>query len=252
MFFECDNLNFELIDVLSFDQFNTSMQVPPRPFCALSLRIEADTVLEYSGKIEHIVSSDIAFFPAGVPYKRRAIRDKMIVFHFNLLGEMPETIEILHGISAEDIEPLFESALAEWNTRRPGYRYRASACLYSVFAELQKKIAKQNPVTSKPVSKAIMHMLSEFSNPLLSIHDIAESIHMSESQFRLIFKKEVGVSPKQYLSDLRFEHARSLLAAGYDSVSSVSEKVGYADSKNFATAFRKKYGYPPSKEVMKN
>jgi transcriptional regulator GlxA family with amidase domain len=44
------------------------------------------------------------------------------------------------------------------------------------------------------------------------------------------------------------ERAKSLLNAGYDPVSSVAEKVGFRDAKNFATAFKKQFGYPPSRQ----
>ena len=62
-------------------------------------------------------------------------------------------------------------------------------------------------------------------------------------------ERETGVTPKRYLIDLRLEHAQSLLNAGYDTVAAVAEKVGFGDAKNFATAFKKRFGYPPSKQT---
>ena len=251
MFFDRDDLSFELIDVLYFDQKNVSSQVSGRPFCALSLRLDADTYIDFDGKTEHVSASDIVFLTPWVTYRRRSDIDRMIVFHFLIKEPLKNSFEIIRGAPQSKLEPLFTKALEEWNGRQNGYRYRASALLYNIFDELHKYAAHQNNTTSKPISDALAYMNSNFSDHTLSVAGIASQVHMSETQFRLIFKKETGVSPKHYLSELRFERARSLLGAGYDSVSSVAEKVGYSDSKNFATAFRKKYGHSPSKDFIK-
>ena len=75
---------------------------------------------------------------------------------------------------------------------------------------------------------------------------MAAYLHISETYLRRIFQGEMGVSPKKYLMTLRMNRAKSLLNAGYDPVNVIAEKVGFRDAKNFATAFKKQFGYPPS------
>lgn len=72
---------------------------------------------------------------------------------------------------------------------------------------------------------------------------------MSDTYFRRLFRRDLGVSQKQYLNDLRLEHAQALLNAGYYTIADVAEMVGFRDSKNFATAFKKSFGYPPSAQT---
>lgn len=59
-----------------------------------------------------------------------------------------------------------------------------------------------------------------------------------------IFKKQVGVAPKEYLLSKKMEHAAKLLTAG-KSVGQVAEVLGYSNPYNFSRAFKKQYGVAP-------
>ena len=63
---------------------------------------------------------------------------------------------------------------------------------------------------------------------------------------RRVFKAHFGISPRIYIIRLRIEHAQRLIDAGYHSVSEVAELCGFANSKYFATEFKKITGVSPS------
>ena len=52
-----------------------------------------------------------------------------------------------------------------------------------------------------------------------------------------------------YLRNRRLEVARDLLRTENTSVTDISFRVGFSSSTSFATAFRRRYGYPPSQEA---
>lgn len=137
--------------------------------------------------------------------------------------------------------------MEEWNRRDPGYQYRTAAILYRIFGVLQGGGAKPEK-RNNLVRQAEKLMSEQYPEPSLTVSDVAERIHISETYLRRIFRQELGVSPKQFLNNLRMDRAKALLNAGYDPVSVVAEKVGFRDSKNFATAFKKQFGYPPSQQ----
>lgn len=246
MVFERDDLSFRLIDVLYFDDRGTvTMKTKARPFCALSLRIKGDADIYMQGEVIKLTAHDLSFFPANRPYTRKAEGDQMIVFHFFAENCVTYGIEVLHDVGFERLLPLFEEALRVWRAREPGYRYRASAILYEVFAAIREELGarpeRMNPVVYEALAKISEH----YADPSLSVGLLASEAHMSDTWFRKQFSRDMGVPPKKYINDLRLDYANSLLGAGYDTVAGVAVKSGFRDAKNFSTAFKKRFGYPP-------
>ena len=61
------------------------------------------------------------------------------------------------------------------------------------------------------------------------------------------FKQIYGCAPGAYLLSKRMDHAARLLSAG-QSVSAVSAVLGYSSPYNFSRAYKKHFGYPPSRK----
>ncbi|MDY3846119.1 MAG: helix-turn-helix transcriptional regulator [Eubacteriales bacterium] len=250
MIFNKDNLNFQLLDVLFIDDKNpTKSHIHKRAFCALSLRIDGDAIIRFKNKSVSLNKHDLAFFPANTPYTRIAKHDCMIVFHFNITNFISYDFEVIHNADFERLFPLFESALYAWQTKKTGYRYRASALLYEIFEAVH---TESNPKLKNPVIVSIVdYIASNYPDSSLNVEKLAKTANMSVTWFRKLFWREVGISPKCYLSDYRLEHAKSLLNTGCYPVGIVAEKVGFTDSKNFAVAFKNHFGYPPSVQFKK-
>lgn len=246
MIFDRDDLQLQLIDVLYFNEKKMAMRTRARPFCALSLRLSGDTYIEMNDKEIHLVARDLALFPANSGYFRNARDDEMIVFHFNITNSVLYELEVLHDLRYDELLPLFREALDEWRKRAPGYRYRASAILYRVFAIIRAELGPKPERLSQPIAEAVRFITENYSDSNLSVGSLAENVHMSDTWFRKHFRDEVGVTPKRYINDLRLEHAQSLLNAGYYTVTTIAAKVGFRDAKNFSTAYKKRFGYPPS------
>lgn len=69
----------------------------------------------------------------------------------------------------------------------------------------------------------------------------------STRQLQRLFKAHLGIRPLQYLTDLRLNHARVLLAETSLSVQEVALACGYNAPGTFAKPFRQKFGVAPSK-----
>ena len=81
---------------------------------------------------------------------------------------------------------------------------------------------------------------------LKNVNEIVESTHYSHGYVCREFKKYVGVTLKEYLSDSKFSYAQAMLCDKGTSVSNVAEILNYGSTSNFIIAFKRKYGITPA------
>ncbi|MCE8020027.1 helix-turn-helix transcriptional regulator [Halomonas sp. MCCC 1A11036] len=74
---------------------------------------------------------------------------------------------------------------------------------------------------------------------------LAELAAMSPATLRRKFQAAYGSSIFDFLRERRLEHARELLLQGHG-IERAAQCAGYRHANNFTTAFRQRYGYPPS------
>ena len=79
----------------------------------------------------------------------------------------------------------------------------------------------------------------------LSTARIAEYFHFSPAYMNVLFKQEMKVTLKQYLSSYRLEQAKKLLEQDYWKITEIAEKCGYANANYFAKVFRDSTGMTP-------
>lgn len=80
----------------------------------------------------------------------------------------------------------------------------------------------------------------------IGLEEIAKYVGLNASYFSALFKKETGKNFLSYLTEIRINHAKELLRITNDTMSSIAEKVGYADARYFSQCFEKMVGMKPS------
>lgn len=90
------------------------------------------------------------------------------------------------------------------------------------------------------------------SNSAYALDDFIKNLPLNYDYVRKLFKKEVGLTPREYLEGQRMELAVKLLTSGISnkysnySVSQIAEACGYAEPLYFSRVFKKRYGVSPS------
>ena len=79
----------------------------------------------------------------------------------------------------------------------------------------------------------------------ISISELAAAAGFERSYLYRIFKQRYGVGPKEYLTKVRLDKAKWLLARGY-SVAECAYLIGYSDAFSFSKAYKKRFGVSPS------
>lgn len=96
------------------------------------------------------------------------------------------------------------------------------------------------------VDRAAGYIHKNYTRPI-TIEGLADSLNVSHSYFSTIFRQQMGVSPHQFLMDVRLENAAALMSEHGFSVSEAALSVGYGNVYNFSKMFKKKYGVSPSR-----
>ena len=100
--------------------------------------------------------------------------------------------------------------------------------------------------TGAIVKRAQLYICSHATLPL-SRWQIADEVHVSEDYLTRVFKKELGLSPWDYLNRYRVWLAGTLLRNTGMSVNDVAEATGFQDQAYFCRVFKKIRGYSPSR-----
>lgn len=99
--------------------------------------------------------------------------------------------------------------------------------------------------TLDPYLRCVLAAIHDDPGRDWSVEMLAALGTMSRTVFAERFRSAVGVSPAAYVTDVRIERARGLLASGR-SVSETSRALGYSSDEGFSRAFRRRTGLAPS------
>ena len=99
-----------------------------------------------------------------------------------------------------------------------------------------------NTEQSHPIHKALKYIRENFKQPI-SISQLAYDLNMSETNFCNSFKKIMGITPKEYITNLKLTQAREMLKK--QNVTEVAFDLGYENISHFIELFKNKYGLTP-------
>ena len=78
----------------------------------------------------------------------------------------------------------------------------------------------------------------------ISLDQVAREAWLSKFHFIRLFKSYYGITPHQYLIDVRIQHAKRLL--NHRKLDSVCESVGFVSTSSFIALFKKSTGFTPA------
>ncbi len=79
-----------------------------------------------------------------------------------------------------------------------------------------------------------------------SLDDISKHAGFSPIYFHKLFKKEIGMTPNEYLLKRRLEGARECLTSGEMPLCEIAERCGFGSQSYFQYVFRREAGMTPS------
>ena len=145
---------------------------------------------------------------------------------------------------------MFEKLYNAYNLKHTGYKYKALSIFYKILEQLQ---IENEPGYKKPdkLQIALDYINENYHYNNLAVSDIADYLGVSQVYLRKLFHKKLNLSPIQFLTKVRLSKANKLLESGYYTIEEITSLTGFSDAKYFSTVYKKHYGFPPSKYLLK-
>ena len=126
-------------------------------------------------------------------------------------------------------------------------KYEGGIFIYEMMCELLRESEgnlRTSEIRSETVRKAVAIMEKKYAG-IKGIEEIADCVGVSWEHFSRTFKKEMGVKPIEYLSEIRIHKAINLLLNTEDKIESIAQNCGFTNGNYFSKVFRKKMGKTP-------
>lgn len=98
-----------------------------------------------------------------------------------------------------------------------------------------------------PTVAAIRDHVDSFFYQKLSLETLAQQYHYNEKYLGNLFKRNMGISFRDYLNNCRLKYARGRLTDTTSSIVDIASQAGFSNVTYFNRVFKEKYGVTPSK-----
>ncbi|NMA31624.1 MAG: helix-turn-helix transcriptional regulator [Candidatus Methanofastidiosa archaeon] len=89
--------------------------------------------------------------------------------------------------------------------------------------------------------------IDQYFTTKIDFDELASSAGYCKEHFRLLFKKQTGYSPKEYILSKRLDYSKKLLAETSLPLSQIGTLAGFSEYSQFSIFFKLKTGISPSK-----
>ena len=93
--------------------------------------------------------------------------------------------------------------------------------------------------------RQLLKLINERSAEHISIRALARSAGLQEAYLSRLFRQQMGLGVRDYLTHIRMARAAALIRNG-DKVEAVALEVGYRSKKNFYRQFSRSFGMTPA------
>ena len=101
-------------------------------------------------------------------------------------------------------------------------------------------------MTHLPAAEVIEAVGANLDNSAYTVDLLARDVGMSRASLYKKLQEVLGITPNDFIRDMRLKHAADLLAKSEAPVSEISLMVGFQTPRYFSQCFRKMFGVTPS------
>jgi len=114
---------------------------------------------------------------------------------------------------------------------------------------ISRHLNKSNSISSpfRDLNAPIEYIHQHF-NKKITVKRLAAYSNLSISALERRFQKHLGKSPRQYIIEVRLEHAKKLVLETTKSLAVIALETGFSDQSHFTHSYKKRFSLSPSHE----
>jgi len=184
------------------------------------------------------------------PYETHLLRaDNETPWEYVWIGfstdlELPRAFADNYVIDAKAAEDIFTALAKNYS------KYTVSdfaVAVYGIFARLYALQAAVSSDSTDPIDTAISVIRKEYAS--ITVNELSQRLFMNRSYFGARFKKKTGVSPKQYIDEVRLSSAAMMMTELGYTATQAALACGYSDAMSFSRMYKKHFGKPPRSSI---
>lgn len=154
--------------------------------------------------------------------------------------------------AAKKIGQLIRGAYEIYTESGSLHQMQLDIILRQILSELTIDYRSRLGVTSvighvnHPKITAALEYINNHYTEQITLKEVSDSIQINESYFRHLFKDELQITFKSYLTFLRLSQAKKLLIATNMSISEIIHECGYTNASQFYRVFQKNCELTPA------
>ncbi len=195
-------------------------------------------------------------FPAGL-YEITASED-FEYYYISFTG--PEAQDFLNGFGINIFSPVyygFEMIIDFWNNSIKRINKKninvLTECVFLYTLSFIDNSKDKTPKYDNLFEQIVDYIDNHYRDSDISLKKIADIFSYTEKYLSYLFKKNMNISFKSYINNLRIQYAyHKLVENNVTSIAEIALSCGYSDSHYFSKVFKKVGGISPTEYIKKH
>ena len=225
-----------------------------RPDHGFFMNVNAESVVDFdTGKTMIVKNGQIGYLPRSSNYTVKNMSGSGGCYAINFLCPPLDGADpfVVTAKNREAFVSAFRKASQAFLSRGDGYKEVCVAMFAAIAARIKSENAYVPSGKEELIRPAVDYARENYTDPDLAVADLAAAAEMSEVYLRRLFKAVCGVSPNEYIINLRLNRAKELLRSGACNVSEAATLSGFGDVYHFSRLFKRETGVSPSEYADK-
>lgn len=193
-------------------------------------------------------TDDLVYLPQGAAYQYAVLSEKTETMQCEFdcfLDGQPAALSA-HPRAARQAKE-GKIALLEMIAVQGGSRsqFVLNAGLFRLLGFFEDTASKGTDAPGLQKIRPALDYMGRHYTEKIPLQDLAEMCFLSQSQFRRLFRREMGKSPLEWKHELLAAGACELLKAPYHSIGEISDALGFENIYAFSRFFKKVRGVSP-------
>ena len=252
------------------------------PYCLLRFITRGEAVFKINGEEIIVHKNEIAYIPEGAVMSCWALSDNIEFYSIrfcvtarlndsDFLGEYFHIPTITKN-AQESVLTYFQEIYQSATSQNPSRLFRIRGNQELILAYLtqranaegeaevpsehdvpdahsleaiRRRNAKTQNINRDPRIQVVVDYLTPHLNESFTIQSLSEMAQVSQTSFRRLFKAHTGISPSDYIRELRMTSAARMLLTSDRESAEIGYQVGFSDANYFSRTFRQVFGVSP-------